>query len=106
MADHGPLPRCRMKTRLLLLFACVPVLALSGGAALGGDFDWPQFRGPNRDGVSRETGLLKRWPDGGPKLLWTLKNAGTGYAGPAVVGDHLYLSGARGNDELVYALDL
>jgi outer membrane protein assembly factor BamB len=95
-----------MKTRLLFLIACVPVLALSAGAAFGADFDWPQFRGPNRDGVSLETGLLKTWPDGGPKLLWTWKNAGTGYAGPAVVGDRLYLSGARGDDELVYALDL
>ena len=69
-----------MKTRLLFLIAGVPVLALSAGAALGGAFDWPQFRGPDRDGVSKETGLLKKWPDGGPKLLWTWKNAGTGYA--------------------------
>src|SRR5262245_10931615 len=106
IADHDPLPRSRMKPRLLFLIAGVPGLALSAGAALGGAFDWPQFRGPNRDGVSLESGLLKKWPDGGPKLLWTWKNGGTGYAGPAIVGDRLYLSGARGDDELVFALDL
>ena len=32
--------------------------------------DWPQWRGPDRDGISRETGLLKQWPEGGPKVLW------------------------------------
>jgi outer membrane protein assembly factor BamB len=68
--------------------------------------DWPQYRGPNRDGVSRETGLLQSWPKGGPKLLWTTANAGVGYAGPAIVGDRLYLAGGRGADEFLFALDL
>jgi outer membrane protein assembly factor BamB len=68
--------------------------------------DWPQFRGPNRDGASKETDLLKEWPAGGPKLLWTYSDAGVGYAGPAVVGDRLYMSGGRGDTEYVFALDL
>src|SRR5712692_4174909 len=68
--------------------------------------DWPQFRGPDRDGVSKETGLLKNWPKDGPKLLWTYSNAGVGYSGPAIVGDRLYTIGARGNTEYVIALDL
>jgi hypothetical protein len=68
--------------------------------------DWPQFRGPNGDNASKETGLLKTWPEGGPKRLWTYNNAGTGYSGPAVVGDTLYTMGARGDDEYVFALDL
>jgi outer membrane protein assembly factor BamB len=71
---------------------------------LGGD--WPQFRGPKRDGVSSETGLLKQWPQGGPALVWTYSGAGVGYSGPAVVGDRLYMSGGRGDAEFVFALDL
>lgn len=68
--------------------------------------DWPQFRGPNRDGHSPEKGLLQTWPKGGPKLLATATNCGTGYAGPAVVGDRLYMAGGRGDAEFLYALDL
>jgi outer membrane protein assembly factor BamB len=90
-----------MTTRALLALTAAGLLALAAGAD-----DWPQFRGPNRDGVSKETGLLQKWPKEGPKLAWTYKDAGTGYAGPAVVGDRLYMSGARGDDEYVYALDL
>jgi len=89
-----------MKTRALLALAgCL--LALSTRAD-----DWPQFRGPNRDNASKETGLLKAWPEAGPKLLWTYKDAGTGYSGPAIVGDTLYTMGARGDDEFLIALDL
>ena len=68
--------------------------------------DWPQYRGPNRDGVSTETGLLQTWPAGGPPLRWTYTGAGVGYAGPAVVCDRLYLAGGRGDAEYVFALDL
>ena len=49
--------------------------------------DWPQYRGPQRDDVSAETGLLPQWPANGPLLLWTYADAGIGYSGPAIVGD-------------------
>jgi outer membrane protein assembly factor BamB len=68
--------------------------------------DWPQFRGPQRDGVSRETGLLQEWPKGGPKLLWTYDGAGLGYSGPAIVGDRLYFACGRKDAEYLVALDL
>lgn len=68
--------------------------------------DWPQFRGPHRDGISRETGLRKDWPKDGPRLLWTSEQAGLGYAGPAVVGERMYLAGGRGDSEFLMALDL
>ena len=54
--------------------------------------DWPQWRGPNRDGTSKETGLLKSWPKEGPKLAWTYKNADAGYSCPAIVGELLAVS--------------
>lgn len=68
--------------------------------------DWPGWRGPNRDGICRETGLLQSWPDGGPKLLWKTKGIGEGYSGPAIVGDRLYTMGNRDGKEQVFALDV
>jgi outer membrane protein assembly factor BamB len=67
--------------------------------------DWPQWRGPQRNGVSQETGLLQEWPKDGPKLVWKITDAGSGYSTPAVVGDRLYLLGNDGLDnESVRAL--
>src|SRR5262245_61904634 len=57
--------------------------------------DWPQWRGANRDGVSTETGLLKEWPKGGPKLTWKANLAGVGYCSPVVVSDKLFITAAE-----------
>jgi outer membrane protein assembly factor BamB len=81
---------------LLLL----PFLALSLRAA-----DWPQWRGPNRDGVSEEKGLLTTWPRGGPRLLWKVSDIGGGYSTPAVVRERIYLLSSRGATEYAVALD-
>jgi outer membrane protein assembly factor BamB len=83
--------------------ALVVPLILIGGALLAAD--WPQWRGPNRDGVSKEIGLLTQWPTEGPKLLWQRTDIGEGYATPAVRGDRLYVQGSKGmEDEFVQAL--
>src|SRR5207253_5307181 len=67
--------------------------------------DWPQWRGPQRNGISDETGLLKEWPKEGPKLLWQVKDIGGGYSTPAVVGDRLYIVSNKSMDnEFVQAL--
>jgi len=67
--------------------------------------DWPQWRGPDRQGKSSETNLLRQWPDEGPKLLWHAQDIGEGYSTPAVVGDRLYLISNRGlENEYVQAL--
>jgi outer membrane protein assembly factor BamB len=89
-----------MRTRSpLALAACLA--CLSGALAA----DWPQWRGPDRSGVSKETGLLQSWPKGGPSLLWTYKNAGVGFSGPAVVGGTIYIMGAREDAEYLLCLD-
>src|SRR5262249_43686283 len=67
--------------------------------------DWPQWNGPDRNGVSPEKGLLKESPKDGPKLVWTFKDAGTGFTAPAVVGDTVYTMGARKDTEYLIALD-
>src|SRR5712671_132243 len=53
--------------------------------------DWPQWLGPKRDGVWRETGILTQFPKGGPKVLWRTPIGG-GYSGPAVAGDRVYIT--------------
>jgi outer membrane protein assembly factor BamB len=53
--------------------------------------DWPQWMGPKRDGVWRETGILDRFPEGGPKVRWR-KPIGPGYSGPAIIGDRVYIT--------------
>ena len=90
-----------MKIRLLLLaVAWFAADSLSAVAA-----DWPQWRGPQRNGISDERGLLKQWPADGPKLVWQAKEIGDGYSTPSVVGDRLYLMSNKGmDDEFVLAL--
>jgi len=66
--------------------------------------DFAQWRGPNRDGISQERGLLQSWPEKGPQLLWKISDAGQGYSTPAVVGGRLYLLGSSdAKDEFVQA---
>lgn len=84
---------------------CALVLCLVALSAHAND--WPQWRGPARDGVSAESGLLKEWPAGGPPLLWQSRDAGSGYSTPAVVGDRLYLLGNEGlENETVRAFSI
>ena len=78
------------KTRFFWCFG----LALAASAIHAED--WPQWRGPNRDGISGETGLLKEWPKEGPKLLWQVKGLGGGYSTPSVKGDRLYIINNEG----------
>jgi outer membrane protein assembly factor BamB len=89
-----------MLPRTLLLAGALLLAAVAAAA------DWPQWRGPERDDVSKESGLLKAWPKAGPKLLWTATlDAGIGYSGPAVVGDRLYTMGADERQDYAIALD-
>ncbi len=67
---------------------------------------WPQFRGPRRDGICDERGLLPKWPEGGPKLLWSATNLGRGYSSPVIVNDRLFITGDVGEELHVFALDL
>jgi outer membrane protein assembly factor BamB len=91
------------------------LLLVSGGAAAESpadglvaapEPDWPQWRGPRRDGISDETGLLPSWPPGGPPLLWKVDGLGTGWSSPIIVGERLYITSDVGDDLIVFALDL
>ena len=80
------------------------VLLALGSASAAVAADWPQWRGPNRDGVSAETGLIAAWPAAGPPLAWRVGTLGSGYSGPAAVGGRLYVMGSDGAVEFVCAL--
>ena len=80
------------------LMVCLAVAAVHAA-------DWPQWQGPDRTRISKETGLLKEWPNGGPPVIWTANNLGTGYGSMSVAGDRVYLQGARGNNSFVIALN-
>lgn len=67
---------------------------------------WPQFRGPRRDGVSPERGLLQSWPEGGPPLLWSAPGAGRGFSSPIIGGGRLYVTGDFGEEVRILAYDL
>lgn len=67
--------------------------------------DWPQWQGPDRTAVSKETGLLKQWPKQGPRLLWKASNLGGGFSTPSVTQGRVFGMGFRDNDEVVWALD-
>ncbi len=67
--------------------------------------DWPQWRGPHRDGISAETGRLDSWPKGGPPLLWKTQGLGEGYASSAIADGRLFIQGQQGDEEFVLALD-
>jgi outer membrane protein assembly factor BamB len=83
--------------RCLTLSVCGVVLALQSGlpAAETKRDDWPQWRGPKRDAVSTDKGLLQKWPKAGPRLLWQVKGLGGGYSSVAIAGDKIYTLGNR-----------
>ena len=66
--------------------------------------DWPQFLGPDRNGVSKETGLLEKFPESGPKLVWQ-KQIGTGYSAPSVRDGKLVLFHRVGDEEIVECME-
>jgi outer membrane protein assembly factor BamB len=73
-------------------------------SALCGQFDWPQWQGPDRTAHSKETGLVKEWPKGGPPLAWKAKGLGGGDSTPSVAAGRIYGMSHRGADEIVWAL--
>jgi len=89
------------------ILCSVLIVAIVGScASWAWSADWPNFRGPSRDGKSEDTGLLQKWPEGGPKLVWANEDLGHGYASVAAVGDTLYTTGMEGKTGYVYALAL
>lgn len=90
-----------MRTSLLAAALCASLST----AGISQTTEWYQWRGPNRDGKSAETGLLKEWPQGGPPLLWRARGAGSGFSSFSTSDGRLYTMGDRGDNGYVMAFD-
>src|SRR5207302_1396839 len=101
--SHGRLQPSNCKRRRLLgaLFLLAAVAQFER-SALGAD--WPQLHGPERNGISAESGLLQSWPKEGPPLVWK-KEVGAGFSGPVIAGERLILFHRVGDQENVACLD-
>ncbi len=75
-------------------------------AAAGGSEDWYQWRGPHRDGISRESGLAHEWPEDGPPKLWSAKGLGSGMSSVSISGDHIYTMGHKDGKTQLFCLKL
>ncbi|MDQ3256177.1 MAG: PQQ-like beta-propeller repeat protein [Acidobacteriota bacterium] len=89
----------------LMLSGAMMIFGLLAEAAGQSTGDWPQWRGPNRDGISKETGLLKQWPSAGPPLAWKVTGAGRGFSSLSVANNRLFTMGLRSDKEYVIAFE-
>lgn len=97
-----------MKNISIRTVASVAIIVLCLSVELVGQIggNWPQWRGPNRDGISKETGLLKQWPAEGPPLVWKAVAVGRGYSSMALANGRLFTMGLRADREYVIAFDV
>ncbi|MDY0166447.1 MAG: PQQ-like beta-propeller repeat protein [Thermoguttaceae bacterium] len=89
--------------------ACFTCLLLTAPAAADDarrECSWPQFHGPRRDNLSPDTGLLRRWPDEGPQLLWRAEGLGHGFATVSIADGRIVTAGDVGDMTVITALDL
>ena len=88
---------------LTLVFAAALTTVTAGQSSVTGA-DWPQWQGPDRTGLSSETGLLKQWPASGPPLVWSVSSLGVGYGSISIKDDRIFVQGSNGRQSLVYVL--
>lgn len=88
-----------------LLSAGALVLSLTSALAAPPAGDCPDWRGVLRDGKAQDTGLLKEWPEGGPKQLWKATGIGPGFSSPIIAGGMIYITGNTGSDLYLHAFD-
>ena len=94
----------RVKPVVVLVFLATALA--SSAVVLGEDAEWPCWRGLNRDGKSPDTNLLKKWPEGGPELLWQAKGLGGGFSTVTVTGGTIYITGDMDDKLLLFAFDM
>ena len=92
-----------MHQSLLVTFALLTAAATL--AAQSASVDWPQWRGPDRTGISKETGLLAQWPRSGPSVAWSAAMLGAGYGSISVQGERVYVQGMRNRQSVVSSLN-
>lgn len=86
-----------------LVFATALASVPAGQSSLG--LDWPQWRCPDRNGVSQESGLMKQWPASGPPHVWSISNLGAGYGSISIKGDRIFVQGSNERQSIVFSLN-
>ncbi len=94
---------CLILAAFLVAAACSATWA---GDAVPPGGDWPQWLGPNRDGISTDTGLLKEWPAAGPAVIWQVETVGVGYSSIAIKNGRIFTQGDLDGVEHILALDV
>ncbi len=89
----------------ILILLIISLIASGAAIGAGARASWPQFHGPRRDNISTETGLLKSWPEGGPKLLWTAKGLGHGFSTVSIASGMVYTAGNIDKDTVITAIN-
>jgi outer membrane protein assembly factor BamB len=92
------------ENRFLVMFLAFILTPLTTGTPVPNG-EWPQWRGPQRSGISTDTGLLKQWPPSGPKKVWSISGLGEGYGSLAVKGERIYVQGTIGSASAVFCLN-
>jgi outer membrane protein assembly factor BamB len=92
----------RLYTQRTMILACGLAFLLAGPTATAAD--WPQWRGPARDGRSADSGLLAEWPEGGPPLAWRSSGLGGGFSSVAVAGNRIFTMGDIDDSQYVIAV--
>jgi outer membrane protein assembly factor BamB len=91
------------RTAFLVVLVVTSISVASGQS--GPTTDWPQWQGPDRTNLSRESDLLKDWPTGGPPLVWSMTGLGSGYGSVAISGARIFVQGSTSRDSAVFALN-
>ena len=87
-------PGFRLRLLLLLLPVCILAMAADKSSVRGKPTDsWPQWRGPHRDGISPDSGLMTLWPEAGPKLAWKATGLGMGFSGVSLASGRIFSMG-------------
>ena len=86
-----------------LVFAMALASVAAGQSSPG--LDWPQWRGPDRNGLSQESGLMKPWPASGPPHVWSISNLGAGYGSISIKGNRIFAQGSNERQSIVFSLN-
>ena len=90
---------------ILLVTAFIPIPLFGAGYVVNGP-DWPDFHGPGRTNISPDKGLLREWPEGGPRKLWTYSKCGRGYSGVTIAQGMIFTAGDFDRKEMVLAFNM
>ena len=94
------------KTKVVIVLSVLVAFLAISESMVAAEAEWPCWRGPDRNGMSPDTGLLKEWPEAGPNLLWKVSGLGKGFSTVAVTGGTIYITGDIDDSLTLFAFDM